>query len=183
MSACGGGGAWRVHGGSQDGCGSPAAAQQARQSGNKCQRSTTVPAQHHAHASSSQGWCTGCIMHGKSSPSCHTVCMQQQVLASMATQLICGRHPGMPRSFSNQQSCLCLRAAHGQQCTVQHSCYCQQGLISCCPTACPHRLAEVIRDKEEGRHLEELAAGGGKTKKAAKVGHSTAPRNAGTPSG
>lgn len=31
------------------------------------------------------------------------------------------------------------------------------------------RLAEVIRDKEEGRHLEELAAGGGKTKKAAKV--------------
>jgi hypothetical protein len=30
-------------------------------------------------------------------------------------------------------------------------------------------LAEVIRDKEEGRHLEELAAGGGKTKKAAKV--------------
>jgi hypothetical protein len=31
-------------------------------------------------------------------------------------------------------------------------------------------LAEVIRDKEEGRHLEELAAGGGKTKKGAKVG-------------
>lgn len=37
------------------------------------------------------------------------------------------------------------------------------------PWCCVCRLAEVIRDKEEGQHLEELAAGGGKTKKAAKV--------------
>lgn len=44
-------------------------------------------------------------------------------------------------------------------------CVCS-AVLRCCRC---RRLAEVIRDKEEGRHLEELAAGGGKTKKAAKV--------------
>lgn len=46
---------------------------------------------------------------------------------------------------------------------------CDPGMYQPCSVLSGCRLAEVIRDKEEGRHLEELAAGGGKTKKAAKV--------------
>lgn len=47
----------------------------------------------------------------------------------------------------------------------------QHSLLVDCPTC---RLAEIIQEKESDRaaatNLQELAAGGGKTKKAAKVG-------------